>query len=238
MEAGFMAFDALHWRWLIGLMLGIIVLTVVYARATQAWRLRIKRLLAYSILIGEVVKLFVVWQLGKSLLYYLPIHLCGFAIVLLMLHVYRPTALINEILFSLTLPGALIALIFPGWTAEPVMGFIHIHSFIYHGIITVYPLLLLASGELRPNWRQLWKVAIFLALIIPFVYSFNAYSGTNYMFLNAPIANSPLMLIYETFGANGYIAGLVMVAVVVWLLQYSLYGLLAKARAGQGQTAV
>lgn len=234
MDAGFIPFDALHWRWLIGISMAIIILTLLYVRMSSSGRMQIKRLLAYSILIGEIVKLIVLALQGKSLLYYLPIHLCGFAIVLLMLHVYRPTALVKEILFSLTLPGAFIALLFPGWNDEQVMSFIHIHSFIYHGIITAYPIMLLASGELRPNYKNLWKVSIVLLLIIPVVYFFNASSGTNYMFLNRPIANSPLMLIYNTFGKQGYIAGLVMVAVVIWLLQYSLYAVASRIKQLRG----
>jgi hypothetical integral membrane protein (TIGR02206 family) len=222
---GFVVFDSIHSWWLIGIMIAIALLTVVYVRLSDTGRKRVKKVLAYTILIGELVKLLVLWLEGKSLLYYLPIHLCGFAIVLLMLHVYRPTALVKEILFSLTLPGAFIALLFPGWSDEPVMSFIHIHSFVYHGIITAYPIILLASGELRPNRKGLWKVGIVLLLIIPFVYSFNAWVGTNYMFLNRPIPNSPLMLIYNTFGENGYIVGLLLVAVVVWLLQYTVYAL-------------
>jgi len=233
MNEGFTAFDSLHTWWLIGIAVAIIVLMVCYVRASDAGRMWIKRVLAYSIFIGEIIKLLVVWQQGKSLLYYLPIHLCGFAIILLMLHIYRPTSLINEILFSLTLPGAFIALLFPGWSDEPVMSFIHIHSFVYHGIITVYPLLLLSSGELKPNPRGLWKVGIVLLLIIPLVYSFNAWVGTNYMFLSRPIANSPLMLIYEAFGKNGYIAGLLLVAVALWLLQYSIYYIVQLMRKGK-----
>lgn len=233
MVEGFTVFDALHVWWLVGIAIAIVVLMVAYVKLSDTGRIWIKRVLAYSIFIGELIKLLVVWQLGKSLLYYLPIHLCGFAIILLMLHVYRPTSLINEILFSLTLPGALIALLFPGWSDEPVMSFIHIHSFVYHAIITAYPLLLLSSRELKPNARGLWKVGIVLLLIIPLVYSFNAWAGTNYMFLNSPIGNSPLMLIYEAFGKNGYIAGLVCVAVMIWLLQYSLVYLVQRIRRGK-----
>jgi len=224
MDQGFVAFDAVHWGWLAVITLFVIGLTWLYVRLSGAKRTIMKRVLAYSLLIGEVIKLIVVWQLGKPLLFYIPIHLCGLAIVLLMLHAYRPFAAIHEILFSLTLPGALIALLFPGWTDETTMGFLHIHSFVFHAIITVYPIMLLASGELKPRVKQLWKVAIFLIIVIPLTYQFNAAVGTNYMFLNRPISNSPLMLIYETFGEHGYVWGLVLVAVLIWIIQYSVYG--------------
>lgn len=224
MEQGFVAFDQVHWSWLAGIAVAIIMLTWLYVRSPEHRRTVIKRVLAYSLLIGELVKLIVVWQLGKPLLFYIPIHLCGMAIVLLMLHVYRPFAVVNEILFSLTLSGAIIALLFPGWTDETTMGFLHIHSFVFHAIITAYPIMLLASGELKPQAKQLWKVGIFLIIVIPLIYQFNAAVGTNYMFLNRPIANSPLMVIYDTFGKHGYIWGLVLVTMLIWVIQYSVYG--------------
>ncbi|MFC6333802.1 YwaF family protein [Paenibacillus septentrionalis] len=229
MDQGFIAFDALHVSWLLAIAIGVAAVTYGYVKALESARAWIKRVLAYSILLAEGVKLLVVWQLGKPLLFYIPIHLCGLAIVLLMLHAYRPFALVNEILFSLTLPGALIALLFPGWTDETAMGFLHIHSFVYHGIITAYPIMLLASGELKPQARQLWKVGLFLLVVIPLTYQFNAAVGTNYMFLNRPIANSPLMLIYETFGERGYIWGLVLVAAIMWVILYGGYAMVRAA---------
>lgn len=225
MDQGFVVFDTVHWVWLFVITVAIIGLTWYYARSSLSKRIIIKRVLAYSLLIGEFIKLIVVWQLGKPLLFYIPIHLCGLAIVLLMLHAYRPFGAVNEILFSLTLPGAVIALLFPGWTDETTMGFLHIHSFLFHCIITAYPIMLLASGELKPQAKQLWKVAIFLLIVVPLTYQFNAAVGTNYMFLNRPIANSPLMLIYDRFGEHGYVWGLVLVAVLIWVIQYSVYGI-------------
>lgn len=224
MNQGFVAFDAVHWGWLAVITLLIIGLTWLYVRASVPKRTIIKRVLAYLLLIGEIIKLIVVWQLGKPLLFYIPIHLCGLAIILLMLHAYKPFPAVQEILFSLTLPGALIALLFPGWTDETTMGFLHIHSFLFHCIITAYPIMLLASGELKPQVKQLWKVGIFLLIVIPLTYQFNAAVGTNYMFLNRPIPHSPLMLIYETFGERGYVWGLVLVAVLIWIIEYSVYG--------------
>lgn len=225
METGFLLFDTVHWSWIISILIFCIGTTLLYRSSAASTKTTIRRIFAYTLLIGELIKIVVVLVLGKSLLYYLPIHLCGLAIILIMFHAYRSSPFITEILFSLTLPGAAIALLFPGWTDEPLMSFLHIHSFIYHALILTYPIMLLASNEMIPRAKRLWQVVLFLLVTIPLIYWFNKAFETNYMFLNWPIPNSPLMTIYNLFGASGYVFGLMLVAVVMWVIQYSIWGL-------------
>lgn len=228
METGFLVFDTVHLSWIICILVFCIGMTFLYRSSTTRLKTAIRRTIAYTLLIGEIIKIVVVLSLGKSLLYYLPIHLCGLAIVLIMFHAYRSIPLITEILFSLTLPGAAIALLFPGWTDEPVMSFLHIHSFMYHALILTYPIMLLAASEMIPRAKRLWQVALFLLVTIPLIYWFNKVFETNYMFLNWPIPNSPLMEIYHLFGKQGYVFGLMLVAVVLWVIQYGIWELVSR----------
>lgn len=223
METGFEVFDPLHLSWLIAIVLLSIMMTFIYYQCSQLQRAWFRKGIGYTLLIAEICKVIVVLATERNLLFYLPIHLCGIAIFLILLHAYRNSSTISEILFSLTIPGAFIALIFPGWANEPVMSFLHIHSFIYHALILTYPIILLATGEITPNIRRLWKVVLFLVITIPPVYYFNKVYETNYMFLNWPIANSPLMSIQQLFGESRYIVGLILVLLSVWLLQYGLW---------------
>src|SRR5690606_16795854 len=91
-------------------------------------------------------------------------------------------------------------------------------------ITTACPIMLRASGELKPQATQVWNVGIFLIIVLPPISQFHAAVATIYMFLNRPIANSPLMVIYDTFGKHGYIWGLVLVTMLIWVIQYSVYG--------------
>jgi len=225
MEKGFEVFDSVHLNWLIAIVILTISITFIYYRCSKLQRAWIRKGIGYTLLIAEICKVIVVLATGQNLLYYLPIHLCGIAIFLVLLHAYRESTTVAEILFSLTMPAAFIALIFPGWVNDPVMSFLHIHSFVYHGLILTYPIMILATGEMKPNIRRIWKVILFLIITIPPVYFFNKIYETNYMFLNWPISNSPLMSIYQLFGESRYIVGLVLVLFVVWIVQYSLWGL-------------
>ncbi|HIW33910.1 MAG TPA: YwaF family protein [Candidatus Paenibacillus intestinavium] len=225
METGFEVFDSVHLSWLIAIVIISILITIIYSRCSALQRAWIRKGIGYTLLIAEICKVIVVLATGRNLLYYLPIHLCGFAIFLILFHAYRKSTTISEILFSLTIPGAFIALLFPGWANEPVMSFLHIHSFFYHALILTYPIMLLATGEMTPNIRRIWKVVLFLIITIPPVYYFNKMYDTNYMFLNWPINNSPLMSIQQLFGESRYIVGLILVLLSVWLLQYSVWSL-------------
>ncbi|MCR8657635.1 YwaF family protein [Paenibacillus endoradicis] len=230
MDRGFEVFDSVHLNWLIVIVMISIVITFIYYRCSQWHRAWIRKGFGYTLFIAEICKVIVVLATGRNLLYYLPIHLCGFAIFLILFHAYRNNTTIAEILFSLTIPGAFIALLFPGWANDPVMSFLHIHSFVFHALILTYPIMLLATGEITPNIRRLWKVVLFLIVTIPPVYFFNKINDTNYMFLNWPISNSPLMSIQQLFGESRYIVGLVLVLFVVWFIQYSLWNLWSIAR--------
>ncbi|URN96331.1 MAG: YwaF family protein [Candidatus Pristimantibacillus lignocellulolyticus] len=230
MEKGFEVFDYVHLNWLIAIVIISILITFIYTRCSPLQRDWMRKGIGYTLLIAEICKVIVVLATGRNLLYYLPIHLCGLAIFLVLLHAYRKSTMIAEILFSLTMPSAFIALLFPGWANDPVMSFLHIHSFVYHALILTYPIMLLATGEMKPRIRRLWKVILFLIITIPPVYLFNKIYETNYMFLNWPIANSPLMSIQQFFGESRYILGLVVVLLAVWIIQYSLWGLWIVAR--------
>jgi len=225
MRNGFEVFEPLHLGWLIAIGLLCISMSYIYYRCSEYQREWFRKGIGYTLLIAEICKVIVILATGKNLLFYLPIHLCGFAIFLILLHAYRNNATIAEILFSLTIPGAFIALIFPGWANEPTMSFLHIHSFVYHALILTYPIMLLVTSEIKPDFRRLWKVAAFLVISIPPVYYFNKIYDTNYMFLNWPISNSPLMSIQQLFGESRYIVGLVVVLLGVWLIQYSVWSL-------------
>jgi len=230
MKDGFYVFDAVHIGWLIVIFICCTATTLLYQYSPATRRKLIRYIFAYTLLVGEIVKIVIVLSLGKPLLYYLPIHLCGLAIIFILWHAHRAIPFTVEVLFSLTLPGAGIALLFPGWTDEPVMSFLHIHSFVFHALITTYPIMLLVSREFVPRVRRLPQVVLFLCVVIPLIYWFNKAFQTNYMFLNWPIPQSPLMSIYHLFGESGYLFGLMLVAVVLWIIQYGGWQLMSIMR--------
>ena len=47
--------------------------------------------------------------------------------------------------------GAMAALLFPDWTRYPLFNYMHINTFLIHGLLVLVPVLVLTSGRYRPS---------------------------------------------------------------------------------------
>ncbi len=117
----------------------------------NAWRWGIVMTLCLLEVLKQVV-LLTTHQFGKQ---YLPFDLCGISILFCLLDIWKPCAYFGELLYSLSLPGTLLALFFPNWNRLPLWNFFCIHSFLFHTLLLLLPVLLLADGTLQPNWKRL-----------------------------------------------------------------------------------
>ena len=120
----------------------------------------------------------------------------------------------------LCVPGALSALIFPDWVDYPLWNYMHIHDFISHGLIVAWGICQLVSGEVMPRWREIWMPVVFGLAGVLILTPVNKWMGTNYWFLSAPSAGSPLVPIMRLTGERWYIAGYILFVdaiVLIWL---------------------
>ena len=140
-------------------------------------------------------------QFGKQ---YLPFDLCGISILFCLLEIWKPCAYFGELLYSLSLPGTLLALFFPNWNRLPLWNFFCIHSFLFHTLLLLLPVLLLADGTLQPNWKRLPLSFLTLAACSVVVAWLNRLWGTNFFFLSQPSKGSPLVWFADWFGASLY----------------------------------
>lgn len=159
--------------------------------------------------------------IGEFDLEVLPFHLCSMAIYLSLLNAYYPGKIKKEILYSLCMPGAAAALLFPSWAGYPMISLVNIQNFLQHALLMIYPIMLFAGGDIRPNYKNLPKCLLFLLIISPPIYIFNKIFDTNFLFINYPSPGSPLVLFEKWFGNPGYILGLLMLILVVWFFLYS-----------------
>lgn len=225
---GFQLYDDIHFAWLLSISIITSILTIYYRQASLSTRLIVRQSLACIIFAMEISKdVYHIIQ-GTFSLYYLPLHLCSLAVFIVFWHAFRPTKTNAEMLYALVLPGALAALIFPEWTTTLIFSYMHNHSFIIHGLLITYPIMLLTSGELVPDWRQLHKVAIALGITAIPIYFFNKYFDLNFMFLNTPSPGSPLVLLEQWFGNPGYLIGFAGMIVIIWFLMYVPIGIMKK----------
>jgi hypothetical integral membrane protein (TIGR02206 family) len=220
-DMGISAWGPVHIGWLIAMAIFCTVACVRYRRLSPEKRAKMLKILA-SIIIGiEIVKDILHICVGDMAADHLPFHLCGVSIFICAFVAFGRFPLARQMLYALSLPGALAALVFLNWVHFPALHFQSIVSFAIHGCLVTFSLLPLIAGEFRPDWRQLPKIFGMLAVFAALVYPANKWLGTNWLFLNVPSPGSPLMPLADWLGNPGYILGVVGLLLAVWLVSYT-----------------
>ena len=165
-----------------------------------------------------VVEKVVLALTGHLNVYSLPFHLCELAPLLYLLFAWRHWDWLGQVLYTLCLPGAAAALLFPDWSAYPQWNFMNLNSFLVHGLLILFPILQLVEHTIRPRLGALWKVWLFLAVLVPPMWLFNHAFGTNYLFLNAASPNSPLTWILGFTGPAWYLLGYALLGLAVMVV--------------------
>ena len=219
---GFTYFDAKHLTALGLTTAGIFLCCLLYRKMSGKGQVRMQKAVALLTALGELTKDIFLVCIGRMGMEYLPLHLCSLAIAVYLIHAFMPDSrlrsALGEISYCLLLPGSLSALLFPNWTAYPMLTFMNLHSFLWHALLVLYPILLLISGTIRPTLRHWWYPVVFLLIVTPPVYLFDAMTGYNYMFVLYPLSGTPLETLYDLMGAwwrVGYALGVLAVILIM-----------------------
>ena len=193
-------------------------------RLSPARRQRLLRTMAGAMVVMEFCKDLILGLIGAFSLGYLPLHLCSLAMFICLYAAWHPNSdAAGQLLWSLCFSGGLAALLFPDWTRMPIMHFQSLHSFLYHAMLVQFSLISVISGQAKPRLGRVWKVWVFLLWVALPVYGFNALFHTNYMFLNHPIAGTPLAWCAQLPGGYLLNYGLLVAAILALLnLPFSL----------------
>ena len=213
---GFSQFGATHIIWLAIFAVVTVANCLYYVRLNDAGKYRWKKIVALLLLLDELFKMAMLALGGRYTAGYLPLHLCSINIFLILLHAFKPLKVVGGFLYTVCIPGALAALLFPSWTALPIGNFMHLHSFTVHILLAMYPIVLTVSGELAPSVKQLHKYLLLLiGMAIP-IYGINLLLDTNFMFLMWADEGNPLIIFEQLWGNHLYgfpviIAGVLLV---------------------------
>ena len=214
---GFSSFGPVHLAWLCVFLAAAVLCSLVYRRLSAAGRKRMRCLFAALLVADEAFKVVCLLIGGNYQVNYLPLHLCSIIIFLIAVHALWPSRQLGNFLYTVCIPAAVAALLFPTWTALPVGNFMHLHSFTVHILLAVYPIMLTSAGDIRPQLRTIpWCLAFLACLAVP-IYAVNLLLDTNFMFLMYAPKGNPLYWFGETFG-NHLIGYPVLIAAVVMLM--------------------
>jgi len=199
---GFAYFDKLHIGWLIVMMLTVVLNVLSYRRMDENARRRWRKTVAWLLVADELFKIAILLYGGKYSAGYLPLHLCSINIFMILFHSYKPTVVVDNFLYTVCIPGALAALLFPTWSNLPLTSGMHLHSFTVHILLVLYPVVLTVNGDIKPDVKQVWKsLGLMVLMAIP-IYGVNLLLDTNFMFLMYAEEGNPLYWFGENWGSH------------------------------------
>lgn len=112
---GFSLFSLGHLIWLGSIALVIALVCRKYGRLDEKGRQKLRRILSALLIADELLKIAVLSAIGYYDASYLPLHLCSINIFVCLWYTLRPNKMAAEVLYALSIPGALVALLSPTW---------------------------------------------------------------------------------------------------------------------------
>ena len=215
---GFPHFGTVHLVWLSIFVVLSVASCLMYRKLNDNGK-RIWRIVVACLLVADEVFKDVMLVLGDRFQAdYLPLHLCSINIILIAIHTWKPSRLLGGYLYTVGIPGAMAALIFPSWTSLPLGNFMHLHSFTVHILLAIYPIVLAAAGELRPEVKRLPQyLGLLVGMAIP-IYGINLLLNTNFMFLMSADEGNPLYLFEQLWGSH--LLGFPVIIAAVLIVMY------------------
>ncbi len=217
--SGFGLFSAVHLGVLALLAVGLAVLVVSYRRADPGRRRRLRAGVAWTVLMLEVLRQLAYLATGTYTADILPLHVCGVATFVVFVDAMRPNRWTGDFLYAMGWWGALAADLFPDWADRPILNIYTWQSFSIHALILGYVLMLLIGGDLVPDVRNLWRVAVMTTVFATVGALANQAWGTNFWFLNTGAPGSPLQGIQELSGSL-YVPVLLVLLALLWTVLY------------------
>ena len=206
-------------------LLAVVLFCIFFKKRPEEKQRKILKIFPLVMIVLEIMKDSFLVAIHRFGIGYLPLHFCSFGIYVFTLREYLPWKWakdwLGEEIFTLTLPGSIFALFFADWAVYyPPLNAINIHSYIWHGMLVLYPILIKMKGDVQPSVKHIYRVIIFLLVVVPPIYIFDKKVKCNYFFVNWPVPNSPLSLMAKYMGVPGYLIGYAALAVVVMLVMY------------------
>lgn len=228
---GFPMYGPLHLIWLAAFVFVSVFCCIWYRKLSEKGRAVWKKTVALLIVADEIFKMAMLMIGGRYKVSYLPFHLCSINIFVIAFYAWKPTKTVGGYLYTVGIPGAIAALLFPTWTELPLGNFMHLHSFTVHIMLAMFPIVLTAGGEIVPRMRQAPKYLLMLAAMAVPVLGINLLLDTNFMFLMSADPGNPLYLFEQLWG-NHLLGFPVLIAAVI-LVMFGPMELIRKLREKQ-----
>ena len=206
-DSGFDTFGYCHWLWIIGIGIFSWYMGRFFSFAEKQQVMRLRNIMKFALPLMELSRVLVLVANGHFMPNEYPLHLCNMSLFLGAIYLWTKNRYIGVVYVLLCLPAAALAIIFPGWLRYPFLNYMHIHNFLYHGIVVALGWGLVRSRELVPEWKELWKPLSFGLVGYVIMFQVNKMLDTNFWFINTPSYGSPLAVLYGFFSSDWYLVG-------------------------------
>lgn len=214
---GFAHFSPFHLAWIFTGILITVLCCILYRRLGQKGRGVFRKTVALLLVADELFKLIPMVVMGVFRLDYLPFQLCSINLFLIGWHAWKPGKLLDNFLYTVCIPGAVAAMLFPTWTKLPAVNYMLIHSFTVHILLVLYPVVLTAAGEIKPELKEVPKCLLLLAALAAVALVLNLLWDTNFMFLMSASKGNRLYWFGQHWG-NHLLGFPVLIAAVILVM--------------------
>lgn len=227
---GYGQFSAAHFVWLFISAVFVTVTALIYKGSDPTQRIMILRILASALLISEICKMISIRITAPDLVAeYMPLELCSFAGLSIILDAVWPAnTFLPQLMMTLFLPAALMAVIFPTTITLPAVSFYTFHQFFFHDLIIANITARFISGEMPLTYAGVWLSILKICVLAAVIYVIDVIFDRNFMFLRKTYGNSMLEVIWKkTGGGLKYTAGLVCFCIVMIHVFYLIFRLIS-----------
>jgi hypothetical integral membrane protein (TIGR02206 family) len=161
------------------------LLLLRFRKAGDGTKGLIRWLLALILLVNEIAWHYWNYIYGKwTIQTMLPLHLCSLLVWagawMLMTKKYR----VYEFMYFMGIAGAIQALATPGIGNYDFPHFTYFQYFISHGLIVTSAIYMTVVEGMRPTWKSMVRVFVFMNIYAAIVYYINTQIGSNYLLIN------------------------------------------------------
>ena len=102
---GFTHYDITHLLWLLGFAIFALISCIIYIKSDEVKRSKIRKIFAFLLIADELFKVIMLIIGGNYLPSYLPLHLCSINIILIAIHAFKPSKMLDNFLYFIGIPG-------------------------------------------------------------------------------------------------------------------------------------
>ena len=152
----------------------------------------------------------------------IPLHLCSLSALSAIWLAFFPRQALLDFLWYLGMPGAALALLFPAPAVSRLQALLDASYVVTHALILVIPAVRMACG-MRPQRGRSLAMMGTLLVIAAVAGAVNRRLGTDFLFLAAPPAGTPLEAVFDA-GYAIYLAFLLSMMLALCLTMDALAG--------------